>query len=109
VEAAPAAAGVSHHRSEQAVAVGAEALLDFNVSVILGDERLTQTELRALLADDDAPASGLVFIKGQWVEVDREKLRQAIKHWRQIEQHSAGRLKLQPKSLRALAELNAST
>jgi len=71
--------------------LGADALLDFHAEVALGDERLTQAELKALLAGDEG--AGLAFIKGQWVEVDRAKLQQAMDHWRQIEQqHEDGRI-----------------
>ena len=38
---------------------------------------LSEQELEALLASEDA----LVLLKGQWVEVDRDKLREAIAHW----------------------------
>ncbi|MGH6802340.1 MAG: DEAD/DEAH box helicase [Methyloceanibacter sp.] len=60
--------------------LGLEAVLDFNVSVALGDETLTEKEINALLAGGD----GLVLLKGQWVEVDREKLREAIEHWQSV-------------------------
>jgi non-specific serine/threonine protein kinase len=64
--------------------LGIDALLDFDAHVALGDQRLTKAELEALLAESDGSA-GLVFIKGRWVEVDRERLGQAIDHWRRIE------------------------
>jgi hypothetical protein len=60
--------------------LGLETVLDFNVSVALGDETLTVKEINALLAGGD----GLVLLKGQWVEVDREKLREAIEHWESV-------------------------
>ena len=53
------------------------AMLDFNVDVALGDARLSPEELESLLGGED----GLVQLKGQWVEVDRDRLRQAIEHW----------------------------
>ncbi len=61
--------------------LGADALLDFSVRLALGDETISRDELAALLAGDD----GLVFVKGRWVEVDREKLREALEHWQTIE------------------------
>jgi len=65
---------------------GVEALLDFNAHVALGDERLSEAELNALLeGGDDA---GLVFLRGQWVEIDRKKLEQALDHWRDIERQT---------------------
>ena len=63
----------------------AGAMLDFQVALALGDEELTATELRALMASEE----GLVLVRGQWVEVDREKLQEALEHWRQVEAHAA--------------------
>jgi superfamily II DNA or RNA helicase len=60
---------------------GADAILDFDVAVTLGKEELTEDELRELLASDE----GLVLLRGQWVEVDKERLSQALDHWRQLE------------------------
>jgi superfamily II DNA or RNA helicase len=67
--------------------LGLDALLDFDAHIALGDEKLTPAELKALLAGEDSPA-GLVSLKGRWVEVDRERLSQAIDHWQRIERHS---------------------
>ncbi|MCP4644089.1 MAG: DEAD/DEAH box helicase [bacterium] len=64
--------------------LGAGAVLDFNVGVALGDASLSSKELAALLNGED----GLVLLKGQWVEVDREKLREAIEHWEALRQQS---------------------
>ena len=61
--------------------VGADALLDFEVEVALGGELLSSDELRSLLNGPD----GLVMVKGQWVEVDKERLREALEHWEALE------------------------
>ncbi|MDE1463809.1 DEAD/DEAH box helicase [Spartinivicinus poritis] len=61
----------------------ADAMLRFNVQVALGDNKLTQAEWDTLLAADD----GLAFIKGQWVEVDKEKLEQAMAQMKALEKH----------------------
>ena len=53
--------------------------------VALGDETLTPDEIRALLESGD----GLMMVRGQWVEVDRERLRQAIDHWEGLRQEGA--------------------
>ena len=60
--------------------VGADALLDFDVDVALGGEPLSRAELETLLDGD----GDLVLLKGQWVEVDRDRLRQAIEHWEAV-------------------------
>ena len=64
--------------------IGADALLEFSAQVALGDEPLTEAELDALRTGDD----GLVFVKGRWIEVNREMLEQAIQHWQKVERQS---------------------
>lgn len=61
--------------------LGKDALLDFQVELTLGDERLTAAEIRALLKGTD----GLQFLRGRWVEVDRAKLTQLLERFRQVE------------------------
>ena len=63
---------------------GADAMLDFKVGLALGDDVLSEKEWRDLLAAE----SGLAHVKGQWVEVDREKLEAALAHWKQVETES---------------------
>jgi len=65
---------------------GTDALLDFNTHVALGDEALSEAELHALLNEVDD--TGLVFVRGQWVEIDRDKLEQALDHWRDVERQT---------------------
>ena len=62
----------------------ARTMLDFNVSLALGDQSITQKEWRELLEGED----GLVLLKGQWVEVHRKKLSEALEHWEKIERAS---------------------
>ena len=61
--------------------LSASALLDFSVNVTLDGEPLTESELEQLLES----VGGLVALKGKWVEVDREKLAEALKHWKKVE------------------------
>ncbi len=68
---------------EKRSTLGINALLDFRLHVVIDGQRLTRKEIDALLAGTD----GLVLLRGQWVEVDREKLQQALAHWEAIEQH----------------------
>jgi non-specific serine/threonine protein kinase len=56
---------------------GADAMLDFDVDLALGDAALSAEELQTLLASTEP----LVLLKGQWVVVDRDKLREAMAHW----------------------------
>jgi len=65
---------------------GADAMLDFNVDIAVGDQKLTKKEWRRILASED----GLAYLKGQWIEIDREKLSEALSHWKQVEADAAG-------------------
>ncbi len=65
---------------------GADTMLDFRVDLALGDERLTEREWREIMASED----GLQYVKGQWIEVDRERLSEALEHWKRVEADAAG-------------------
>ena len=58
--------------------LNANALCDFEVGVTLDGEALTDEEL-ALLADS---GDGLVRIRGEWVEADREKIGELLSRWK---------------------------
>ena len=63
--------------------VGLDSLLDFNVHFALPmGETLTLKEFNRLLESSEQ----LVQVKGQWVQVDNEKLNQVLSHWNTIEQ-----------------------
>jgi non-specific serine/threonine protein kinase len=61
--------------------LSAKALLDFRVQLTLDGADLTPEEIAAL----EAAGEGLALLRGQWVEVDGEKLRQALEQWRRVE------------------------
>ena len=61
--------------------LGADTLLDFSVQRTLDGEPLTEAEWQSLLN----AADGLALVRGKWVEVDAEKLRQALAHWKKVE------------------------
>ncbi len=61
--------------------LGVDGMLSFKVDAALGDETLSRQELEQLLSGED----GLVLLKGQWVEVNRDRLRQAVEHWDRLE------------------------
>ena len=66
--------------------LGAEALLDFSVNVTLDGETLSEHELEMVLAS----SGGLVSLKGKWVELDSDKLAEALKHWKKVEREAEG-------------------
>src|SRR5258705_5808720 len=57
-----------------------DALLDFSVAGALGAATLTAAEVRQLMAS----SGGLVRLRGQWVELDRERLREVLAHWERV-------------------------
>ena len=64
-------------------AIGLDGLLDFRMDVTLDGAALSKREIAALLAGTDS----LVLLRGQWVEVDRERLERAMRQF-----HEAGQL-----------------
>jgi non-specific serine/threonine protein kinase len=75
---------IGQNRASQ---VGMDSLLDFSIDLALDGEPLSEEERQQIL---DATA-GLTLLRGKWVEVDPEKLQEALDHWEQIEQaHAQG-------------------
>ncbi len=62
--------------------VGLDTLLDFKLEVAVDGEKLTPDEVAELLAGEE----GLVLFRGQWIEVDRDRLQQALNHWKTLEE-----------------------
>ena len=62
-------------------AVGLEGLLDFRMNVTLDGETLSEREIATLLAGTES----LVLLRGQWVEVDRERLERAMRQFHEAE------------------------
>jgi non-specific serine/threonine protein kinase len=67
--------------TKDSVGLNVDSLLDFSVGVSLDGEMLDPDEIARLLASE----GGLIPLKGKWVEVDREKLKQALEHWKSVE------------------------
>jgi hypothetical protein len=61
--------------------LGTDALLDFRMEVTLDGQRLTKAEVNDILAGAD----GLALIRGQWIEVDRERLERMMDRFRNAE------------------------
>jgi non-specific serine/threonine protein kinase len=61
--------------------LGTDAVLDFAVTLALDGEPLTAQEQRDILS----ATSGLVLIKGRWVEADGAQLREVLDHWKRAE------------------------
>ncbi len=69
--------------------LGAASMLSFSVSMSMGGEPLTAEEIAKIKAS----ATGLVTLRGQWVEIDREQLDQVLAHWTKVQQaHTGGGL-----------------
>ncbi|MEI6150442.1 MAG: SNF2 helicase-associated domain-containing protein, partial [bacterium] len=74
-----------HVGEKRLVGLGLDALLDFKVDVTLGDETLTPDEWKTLMET----SSGLVLIRGRWVEADSEKLSETLARWKAAEKAAA--------------------
>lgn len=62
--------------------LGLDAMMNFNVALSLPNEQqLSAEEWQTLLASKES----LVKIKGQWVEIDANKLQQVLSHWESIQ------------------------
>jgi non-specific serine/threonine protein kinase len=61
--------------------LGAAALLDFNVELMLDGEPLSPGEIKQLLAG----SAGLQLLRGRWVEVDPGKLSRLLERFRQVQ------------------------
>jgi non-specific serine/threonine protein kinase len=65
--------------------LGKDALLDFRMEVTLDGETLAPAEVKALLTGTD----GLALIRGQWVEVNRERLGRTMERLQEAERLAA--------------------
>jgi superfamily II DNA or RNA helicase len=65
--------------------VGLDAVLDFDMAVTLDGETLTAAEIKSLLAQSD----GLAFIRGQWVEINHERLSRTMEQFQAVERRAA--------------------
>ena len=63
------------------LALGRNALLDFQMAVTLEGETLSAAEIRELLAKTD----GLALVRGRWIELDREHLAGIMERFREVE------------------------
>ena len=61
--------------------LGGDALLDFNVELMLDGEPLSPGEIKQLLAG----SAGLQLLRGRWVEVDPGKLSRLLERFRQAQ------------------------
>ena len=65
--------------------LGLDAVLDFRMDVTLDGETLSAAEIKTLLGQTE----GLAFIRGKWVEVDRERLGRTLGRFEAIERRAA--------------------
>jgi superfamily II DNA or RNA helicase len=101
---------VGEHAPSQ---VGMEALLNFNAALYFGDEKITEEEFRALLAQ----TGGLSFIKGKWIEVDHARLQSTLEAYEKAKELAesgaytiaeAMRMQLNANALLGIAEEDVS-
>ena len=69
---------------QRAAGLGLSALLDFDIAYSFGGEALTEAEWAELMA----AGSGLVRLKGRWVEVDQAQLDAVLAHWKTVQRQA---------------------
>jgi len=84
--------------------LGQAALLDFHLEVVLDGERLSKAEVQELLRTCD----GLALVRGRWVEVDAERLRETLEHFGEIERTAAEQGISFQEAMRMLAGTNVA-
>lgn len=67
---------------KQVSALNLDNLLDFSADIALDGEPLSESERRQILQANE----GLVLLRGRWVEVDQNRLKEALVHWQQLQQ-----------------------
>ncbi len=65
--------------------VGLDGLLDFRMEVTLNGEALSDEEMNALLSSTDS----LVMLRGQWVEIDRDRIDREMQRFKAAEELAA--------------------
>ena len=90
---------------QRASAVGLDNLLDFSASLAVDGTPLTDAERGQLLAATD----GLTLLRGKWVEVDQQKLKEALNQWNELQdEHADGISFLEGMRLLAGTQLQAT-
>jgi SNF2 family DNA or RNA helicase len=62
--------------------LGLDGLLDFHVETTLDGEKLSDAEIETLLSGTDS----LVWLRGRWVEIDRDRLSRTLQKFRAAEE-----------------------
>jgi len=60
--------------------LGLKSMLDFSIKIVLDGEEISLSELKKI-----SSADGLALFKGKWIEIDKEKLDVALKHWESLQ------------------------
>ncbi|MDF2907870.1 MAG: helicase, superfamily [Herbinix sp.] len=60
--------------------VGLDAIMDFTPTLLIGEEKLSEKELKQFLS----MAEGLVQYKGKWIEINKDKLSQALEAFHKV-------------------------
>lgn len=61
--------------------LGVDAMMKFSLRMALGDQELSPEDWAEIMNAEET----LIQLKGQWVEVDRERLKQVLAHWEKVQ------------------------
>lgn len=68
--------------SKEPSKVGLDAIMDFSAELYLGEEKLTEKELREFLQ----MAEGLTLYNGKWIEINKQKLESALEAFEKVKE-----------------------
>jgi len=71
---------ISIGNNEQKI-MSLDALLDFRLDMTIGDQDLTKEEMNSILQAQN----GLFMFRNQWIEIDNDKLQEALAHWKSVQ------------------------
>ncbi len=64
--------------------LGIDTMLDFRADLVLGEAKLTPEEVQQIKNAQD----GLLYLKGQWIEINQAQLSEALAHWSNVEKEA---------------------
>ncbi|MDR1487641.1 MAG: DEAD/DEAH box helicase [Deltaproteobacteria bacterium] len=70
--------------------MGLSSVLDWDVGLSVGEETLTESQMQEIEKILESGGDNLICFKGRWLEVNPEKLKEALNHWRAAKADSGG-------------------
>ncbi|MDR1290379.1 MAG: DEAD/DEAH box helicase, partial [Planctomycetaceae bacterium] len=66
--------------TKNTTSLSVDSLLQFSLATVLDGKELTQDELDELFNSEGS----LIRLRGEWIEIDRDKLNETLEHWKKV-------------------------